>query len=88
MSNTGFTPSGYNYILRISPYRLRQRDFISLFSDYIGMPEWKLTKDALIKICGTAYAVKRGMERTLAAGYLEHYTARYGFRRIYSPIRG
>ena len=40
------------------------------------MPEWKLTKNTLNKICGTAYAVEKAWKELLAAGYLKHYTAR------------
>ena len=58
MSNTGFT-IGYNYILRDQSLSLATKGLYLVVSSYIGMPEWKLTKDVLIKICGTAYAVKR-----------------------------
>ena len=52
------------------------RDSYLVVSSYIGMPEWKLTKNTLNKICGTAYAVEKAWKELLAAGYLKHYTAR------------
>ena len=55
MSNTGFT-IGYNCILRDQSLSLATKGLYLVVSSYIGMPEWKLTKDALNKICGTAYA--------------------------------
>lgn len=75
MSNTGFT-IGYNCILRDQSLSLATKGLYLVVSSYIGMPEWKLTKDALNKICGTAYAVKKAWKELLAAGYLKHYTAR------------
>lgn len=75
MSNTGFT-IGYNCILRDQSLSLAAKGLYLVVSSYIGMPEWKLTKDTLNKICGTAYAVEKAWKELLAAGYLKHYTAR------------
>ena len=75
MSNTGFS-IGYNCILRDKSLSLTAKGLYLVISSYVGMPEWKLTKDVLIKICGTAYAVKKAWKELLAAGYLKHYTAR------------
>ena len=58
MSNTGFT-IGYNCILRDQSLSLATKGLYLVVSSYIGMPEWKLTKNTLNKICGTAYAVER-----------------------------
>ena len=55
MSNTGFT-IGYNCILRDQSLSLATKGLYLVVSSYIGMPEWKLTKNTLNKICGTAYA--------------------------------
>lgn len=75
MSNTGFT-IGYNCILRDQSLSLATKGLYLVVSSYIGMPEWKLTKNTLNKICGTAYAVEKAWKELLAAGYLKHYTAR------------
>lgn len=75
MSNTGFTTVTTAYC-EISPCRLRPKGLYLVVSSYIGMPEWKLTKNTLNKICGTAYAVEKAWKELLAAGYLKHYTAR------------
>ena len=81
MSNTGFT-IGYNCILRDQSLSLATKGLYLVVSSYIGMPEWKLTKDALNKICGTAYAVKKAWSRLSQALYCS-----CSFRRIYPPIR-
>ena len=66
MSNTGFT-IGYNCILRDQSLSLATKGLYLVVSSYIGMPEWKLTKNTLNKICGTAYAVEKAWKELLAA---------------------
>ena len=64
MSNTGFT-IGYNCILRDQSLSLATKGLYLVVSSYIGMPEWKLTKNTLNKICGTAYAVEKAWKELL-----------------------
>ena len=75
MFNTGFT-IGFNCALRDSSLSLTAKGLYLVISSYVGMPEWKLTKRELAKVCGTNYAMDKAWCELLTAGYLKHYTAR------------
>lgn len=75
MFNTGFT-IGFNRALRDSSLSLTAKGLYLVISSYVGMPEWKLTKRELAKVCGTNYAMDKAWSELLTAGYLKHYTAR------------